>query len=181
MNITIYLNKRNTELIALEPNKSGLINRLLTEHYSKTKVKLVTGYSADPAASGGDKVHIPFLDSYSSDIKNNSVGKPTKPEGMSNSEWDEQTRVNVEANMKYDAIRKSLRGNSVTDIKDLLETTPARIKNDDTPFRNSEEWQEAEAQEKPCCLKAKPCQHWIFDGDTQIWQNTISGRQREVS
>jgi hypothetical protein len=33
MNITIYLNKRNSELIAQEPNKGGLINRLLTKHY----------------------------------------------------------------------------------------------------------------------------------------------------
>lgn len=35
MIMNIYINVENTKLLAQEPNKSGLINQLLTEHYKK--------------------------------------------------------------------------------------------------------------------------------------------------
>lgn len=34
MNMNIYINKRNTDRLNTEPNKSGLINKLLDEHYT---------------------------------------------------------------------------------------------------------------------------------------------------
>lgn len=34
MNMTIYINKENTEHLALEKNKSGLINSLLAEYFA---------------------------------------------------------------------------------------------------------------------------------------------------
>jgi len=33
-NITLYISKENTESLAKEPNKSGLINQLLEAHYT---------------------------------------------------------------------------------------------------------------------------------------------------
>lgn len=35
MNVQIYVNVENKEKFAAEPNKSGLVNELLAEHYKK--------------------------------------------------------------------------------------------------------------------------------------------------
>lgn len=32
--------------------------------------------------------------------------------------------------------------------------------------------------ERACCLNAKPCQHWSFNGES--WVNSLSGRKRET-
>lgn len=32
--------------------------------------------------------------------------------------------------------------------------------------------------ELPCCKKAKPCQHWTFDGEA--WVNQLSGKKKEI-
>lgn len=33
----------------------------------------------------------------------------------------------------------------------------------------------------PCCLnERKPCKHWLFDGDDQVWVNSLTGKTREV-
>lgn len=83
MNITIYLNKSNSELIAQEPNKGGLINKLLAEHYH-----------GDKKVIAGDKLYVmngkdpltrydltnkqnPPKDLTMPEIKIKSVGKPT--------------------------------------------------------------------------------------------------------
>lgn len=33
----------------------------------------------------------------------------------------------------------------------------------------------------PCCTKDKPCKHWVFDGTTSEWRNTITGKTRDVA
>lgn len=42
------------------------------------------------------------------------------------------------------------------------------------PFLSGEQ-----SGEFPCCDKAKPCQHWSFDGE--LWVNSLSGRKKEVA
>ncbi len=32
----------------------------------------------------------------------------------------------------------------------------------------------------PCCTKAKPCKHWVFDGASSEWRNEITGKTKEV-
>lgn len=32
----------------------------------------------------------------------------------------------------------------------------------------------------PCCQRAKPCKHWIFDGINSLWKNELTGKVREV-
>jgi hypothetical protein len=32
----------------------------------------------------------------------------------------------------------------------------------------------------PCCLKAKPCKHWEYDGMSGQWVNSLTGKTREV-
>lgn len=61
-----------------------------------------------------------------------------------------------------------------------LQTIEPRIKNPDTPVRTDDEWKDAEGGELPCCKQSKPCRHWLFNEMTQIWQNSISGRQKQV-
>ena len=73
MTMNIYINVENTKLLAKESNKSGLINMLLTEHFSKTKVRLVSGFVPDPNTH---KINIPRVDSYSSDTKNIRLAEP---------------------------------------------------------------------------------------------------------
>lgn len=34
--------------------------------------------------------------------------------------------------------------------------------------------------ERACCLNAKPCQHWVWNGDEQVYINSLSGRKKEV-
>ena len=31
-----------------------------------------------------------------------------------------------------------------------------------------------------CCLKKAPCKHWSWNGDIQLWVNSITGKTREV-
>lgn len=59
MNITIYINRDNEKLLAQEPNKGGLINRLLAEHYSKNTI---TTYSleAKPAKNLTPSTSVPI-------------------------------------------------------------------------------------------------------------------------
>jgi hypothetical protein len=139
MNITIYLNKRNSELIAQEPNKGGLINKLLTAYFT-----------------GKDRPKIP---DYKQEYPTNVEIDDTPPEKLK---------------------RLATPNTDTVQTPDFLPTIGPRIKDGDTPFRTDDEWVEAEGLEKPCCKKAKPCQHWEYNGDTQIWQNSLSGRQREV-
>lgn len=50
------------------------------------------------------------------------------------------------------------------------------------------EWQEASPRKTPssvglaraCCLLKKPCQHWIWDGTSQSYTNSLTGEVREV-
>jgi hypothetical protein len=74
------------------------------------------------------------------------------------------------------SVRASLAGKGAD--PSLINTVPARIKTPDTPFRTDEEWQEAEGLEKPCCKLKRPCQHWVWNDTTMVWQNTLSGRER---
>lgn len=62
-----------------------------------------------------------------------------------------------------------------------LKTIPPRIKDGDTPVRTDDEWEEVEAAELACCKKTTPCKHWEYNPLTNIWKNSISGRQREVT
>jgi len=59
-------------------------------------------------------------------------------------------------------------------MENLLKTTPARDKTPETAVGIVTEY----PQEKPCCKKASPCVHWQFGGEG--WQNSLSGRIREV-
>ena len=68
----------------------------------------------------------------------------------------------------------------VASQQDRLQPIPARIKNPDTPVRTDTEWDNAELMERGCCKLKKPCQHWEFNSNTQIWQNSLSGRQKEA-
>lgn len=51
-------------------------------------------------------------------------------------------------------------------------------KNVDLPSAKDNEWQDT--AEQKCCKAAKPCKHWFFDGDREVWKNTLSGREKEV-
>ena len=33
----------------------------------------------------------------------------------------------------------------------------------------------------PCCLKEKPCKHWIFDDINQHYKNTLTNKTRDVN
>lgn len=48
----------------------------------------------------------------------------------------------------------------------------------------AEDWKVAgkgeDSEERLCCSKSKPCQHWTWSHDISAWQNTLSGRTREV-
>lgn len=32
----------------------------------------------------------------------------------------------------------------------------------------------------PCCTEAKPCRHWLWNGDQQAYINELTGEVREV-
>lgn len=34
--------------------------------------------------------------------------------------------------------------------------------------------------EQPCCKKNAPCRHWQFNGIDEVWENSLSGRIKEV-
>ena len=31
----------------------------------------------------------------------------------------------------------------------------------------------------PCCLLKRPCKHWVWDGNSGVWTNLLTGRVRE--
>lgn len=34
--------------------------------------------------------------------------------------------------------------------------------------------------QRACCKLPKPCQHWVFDGVTDTWTNTLDGEIKEL-
>lgn len=38
----------------------------------------------------------------------------------------------------------------------------------------------AKTLERACCVLKKPCQHWQWNGDKQLYVNALSGRERAV-
>lgn len=32
----------------------------------------------------------------------------------------------------------------------------------------------------PCCLKARPCKHWVWDGNRSAYINSLTGKEREA-
>lgn len=32
----------------------------------------------------------------------------------------------------------------------------------------------------PCCVKAAPCKHWVYDENNMYWKNTITNKIKEV-
>ncbi len=60
---------------------------------------------------------------------------------------------------------------------------PPRDKTPDTEVKNlDDEFVEAGKRVGglPCCLKAKPCQHWQWDTDNAQWVNILSGEKRDA-
>lgn len=31
----------------------------------------------------------------------------------------------------------------------------------------------------PCCVKARPCKHWVFDDLESLWRNSLTGKTKE--
>jgi len=32
----------------------------------------------------------------------------------------------------------------------------------------------------PCCLKSNPCKHWSYDGNKQMWINSLTGGTKVI-
>ena len=78
MIMNIYINVENTKLLAQEPNKSGLINKLLAEHYATKTIK----FESTPV--GPNAFHKLATDEVSSsvrpEIQKNRLAEPKKDE-----------------------------------------------------------------------------------------------------
>lgn len=81
-----------------------------------------------------------------------------------------QEQVNALANMKVDipkAVIVSTNPNTTNEFATAIEAgKPIKMKDPVV-------W-----TEKPCCTKVKPCQHWQWNGDSSVWVNSLSGRER---
>lgn len=73
--------------------------------------------------------------------------------------------------MAYDPVKKEVLGKPV---KDILTTIPGVVKGSDfVPKPPDPE------TGYPCCTRAKPCKHWVWDDTDTVWRNTLTDKTKE--